>query len=175
MKGIYNTEPLARAFCRRVQEGDLLSRDHFVIPIKEGGKTYGTLSRQFASRYPEVAIPDLSLREARTLSVGDGRTVTFVAYWDESCAYTPNHMSYCAARALRAFSSAASKNMGSIRGDEPFCLSFPLFKGAEKSAQALAHLQWEICQVESSIELIGHVVCEAEVVVRSISVVQPYS
>ena len=159
----------------RVQEGDLLSRDHVVVPVMEGGKTYGTLSRQFEARHPDIPIPNLSWREAKTAWLDKGRTVTFVAYWNDDCGFTPNHMDYCAARGLRAFCTSVAADLDAALGEEPFCLSLPLFKGAEASVQALAHLEWEVRQVEGSLERVGPVLCEAEFVVRNASIVPSVS
>ena len=136
-----------RHFHTRVYEGDILDRQHFVVPIKTRGRSYGAISRAFVKRYPNCALPvlqHLEVSEPFILAKEPLKTVTFVAYWDDTGAYTANNMSVCASRSILKLSKWWLEYHGP--GWEEWTISLPLFKGAEGSVRCLAEIEHEIEQ-----------------------------
>jgi len=173
----YNPKFLLAAFQDRVVEGSLLNKQHMVIPVKEGGKIYGTLSNQFVSMYPTIEIPDVGFREARLCQISkeDKRTVTFVGYWNETSQYTPEHMAIVAGRAMTEFSVECTKLRKEWdMGPAPWLLSMPLFKGAEKSADYVAVIESELTDRYDTLCTAAVIPCDVEIVVRDKARVPDY-
>jgi hypothetical protein len=168
----YDPTQKVREFRGRVREGNLLLAQHIVVPIKEGGLAYGSVSTQFLSLYPGVEIPDLEFRQARTIVLDreHGRTVTFVCFWNDNVKYDANHISICANRAIVSFSTACMMDPErfNIRWlDEDRTLSLPLFKGCEGSPHNVACLEVEICDTQERLDRGVICPCEVEIVVRN--------
>lgn len=163
-----NTQLLVSRFHDRVEEGNLLDRQHIVVPIKTGGRAYGRISQQFVRRFPNFQLPELGFREVEFAVLDDRnhRTVTFVAYWDEEMFYTPNHVALAAGRSMMHFSKKAPRLATEWGLKEPWTLSMPLFKGAEKSLEHVAAYQDELDQCVRALSSSGTIPCEVEVVVR---------
>lgn len=157
-------------FHSRVCEGDILDRQHFVVPIKTKGRSYGAISRAFVKRYPNCALPvlqHLEVSEPLILNKDPLKTVTFVAYWDDTGEYTANNMSICASRSILKLSRWWLKRHGP--GWDEWTISLPLFKGAEGSLRCVAEIEHEIEQasgiVRGNINLQGEP--EVEIVVNA--------
>lgn len=172
-----NPRLLAASFHDHVVEGDLLDRQHIVVPIKTGARIYGSISKQFARRYPHVEIPDLEFRQAEFLTLDEEkhRTVTFVAYWDEEMCYTPDHAAITAGRAMMRFSIESLKLVIQWGEPDPWLLSMPLFKGAEKSVDYIVAIQDELLECRAALMVRGLIPCEVEVVVKDKERVPTYS
>ena len=172
-----NKRLLVAHFHDRVEVGDILERQHIVVPIKTGARIYGAISKQFARRYPHVEIPDLEFRQAQLaiLDNEEHRTVTFVAYWDEEMAYTINHVALCAGRAAIRFSRESPRLAMRWKEDEPWLLSMPLFKGAERSVDYVAAIENELQDSWNALSCSGMIPCDVEVVVRDRARVPSYS
>lgn len=139
-----------RHFHNRVCEGDILDRQHFVVPIKTKGRSYGAISRAFVKRYPNCDLPvlkHLEVSEPLVLQKEPLKTATFVAYWDDTGAYTANNMSLCASRSILKLANWWLEYHGP--GWEEWTISLPLFKGAESSVRCLAEIEHEIEQASS--------------------------
>ena len=168
-RSLLHEQAWIRDFRERVNEDNIFRRKNIVIPIKTNGMSYGALSRQFVSKYPDVRLPDLKFREAKfyTLNESARTTVTFVGYWNDSNKYTEDHVAICAGRAMEAFSKGilgVSSNWG--LSDDPQILSMPLFKGSEKSGRFIAAIESELQERENILCAIGILPCEVEIVVR---------
>jgi hypothetical protein len=149
-----------------VEEGNLLDQQHFVVPIKTGGRAYGRISQQFVRRF-NFQLPELGFREAEfaVLDERNHRTVTFVAYWDEEMSYTVDHVAIAAGRAMRTFTLESIRLSTTWGVPDPWLLSMPLFKGAEKSVEHVAAMEDELSHVYATLANIGMVPCEVEIVV----------
>ena len=137
-------------FHSRVCEGDILDRQHFVVPIKTKGRSYGAISRAFVKRYPNCDLPvlkHLEVSEPFILEKEPLKTVTFIAYWDDTGAYTANNMSVCASRSILKLANWWLEYHGP--GWEEWTISLPLFKGAENSVRNIAQIEHEIEQAHS--------------------------
>lgn len=172
-----NPRVLVASFHDRVVEGDLLDQQHIVVPIKTGARIYGSISKQFARRYPHVEIPDLEFKQAKLLTLDEEkhRTVTFVAYWDEEMRYTTDHVAICAGRAMMRFSLDSPKLATAWGLEDPWLLSMPLFKGAEKSVDYVAAIEDELAECRKALVCRGLLPCEVEIVVHDEARVPSYS
>jgi hypothetical protein len=172
-----NPRLLVADFHDRVEEGDLLERQHIVVPIKTGGRIYGAISRQFNSKYPSVPIPDLAFRQTHFAPFDEDnhRTVTFVAYWSDEMNYTPDHAAIAAGRAMMRFSLESPKLSTRWGEPDPWTLSMPLFKGAEKSTDHIIAMEDELMDTYQALITRGLLPCEVEFVVRDRERVPVYS
>ena len=172
-----NPRVLVSLFHDRVDEGDLLDQQHFVVPIKTGGRIYGAISQQFARRYSSVEIPNLEFRQAElvVLDAEQHRTVTFVACWDDEMEYTVNHVALCAGRVMVHPTFDSPKLATQCRLPDPWLLSMPLFKGSEKSVDHIAAIENELADCYKALSCSGAIPCEVEVVVHDKARVPSYS
>jgi hypothetical protein len=83
----------------RIVVGDLFTYEVPVIPIKTHGQWYGSISRAVAQQ--GVSFPDLALGCAELVVTPTGRTLIFVALWNEENTYTPAHIYNCTAACLK--------------------------------------------------------------------------
>jgi hypothetical protein len=171
------TKALASLFHDRVEEGNLFDRQHLVVPIKTRGRTYGTISQQFVKAFPHIPTPSLEFRHAQFVVIDEGKhlTATFVAYWDDEMRYTPDHAAICAGRAMMRFSLDSLKLVSEWNEPDPWTLSMPLFKGAEKSVDHIASMEDELQETYQALVTRGIIPCEVEVVVLDADRVPAYS
>jgi hypothetical protein len=73
--------------------GDLFDFEHPVIPVKTGGRWYGSLSREAVRR--GGTIPQLTLGQARYVA-----PFIYVALWGDEGGYHPHQMHTCATTVL---------------------------------------------------------------------------
>ena len=144
-----------------------MKKRHMTIPIKEGGKTYGAISTTFARKYPDIKIPEVAFRQAKTILVDKEKsiTATFIGYWSETSPYTAEHIMGCTGRVVRSFGMFVRKNMLKIDCSQGFLLSLPMFKGIEKSEKCAVEVENEIQQLEMSTSNTVHYDVEFEITV----------
>lgn len=113
----------------RVRRGDIFDYKHVVVPIKAGGRAYGSISKQMLAKYP-VALPNVKFGEAVLVKAGD-REFICVGYWTEHNAYTPDSLRTATTAAIKCYSWRATKRDGT--------LAFPVFAGmADKDSMKVA-------------------------------------
>lgn len=92
-----NRELLTRLARERLREGDLFAEPAYVVPIQTRGRAYGSISRAVSAA--GVGIPSLQLTESFT-TTHQGRTIIFVAFWDDGNDYTEEHVARCVMSAV---------------------------------------------------------------------------
>jgi hypothetical protein len=90
-----NIQYYINSFLNRVTVGNRLDKTNMVVPIKAGGRIFGKISKQFASRHPDFEIPKLEFREAKMVRLNETQTVTFAGYREHESEYTKNHLMVC--------------------------------------------------------------------------------
>ena len=133
-------------FRNRIHEGDLLKQQHIVVPIKTEGRSYGRISIGFQELYPDRILPVLDLKRAKTVDIGQGRTVTFICYWSEDSSYSSSHIRFCVTTSMRTFTNYMLEN--GKRYIEDLHLFLPIFKGLEKNRQIALEAEKEMQAVE---------------------------
>ena len=141
-------EKYFKAFTERILQGNILNEQHIVVPIKTEGRSYGRISMGFQNKYPQIKIPTLELRHAKTIDIGKGKTVTFICYWSEDSSYSDTHIKFCVTKSMRTFVEYMRKN-GKFYIDDLF-LFLPIFKGLEKNKEIAIKTEKEMRFVEAS-------------------------
>tara|TARA_Y100001973_G_C5202318_1_gene338793 strand:- start:2929 stop:3456 length:528 start_codon:yes stop_codon:yes gene_type:complete len=154
MSNIY-LEAYFSEFWDRVKEGDIVERDHIVVPIKTGARIYGAIGRKFVTEHPDIEIPDIPFRNAKTVDIGDGKTATFVTYWDDESEYSENHIRTCISRSLRTWvryiAEGAAMRMNTDE-ESTFVLCLPIFKGLERSKDVVINVETELQAIERCLD-----------------------
>ena len=94
-------EKLARD---RLVVGDLFAYDVPVVTIMTKGRAYGRISRAVVEK--GVALPELTLGQARFVATTAGKGHLFLALWSDDNRYTEPHIAGC----VRACVAAASRH-----------------------------------------------------------------
>ena len=94
-------EKLARD---RLVVGDLIAYDVPVITIQTKGRAYGRISRAVVEK--GVALPELTLGQAKFVATTPGKGYVFLALWSDDNRYTEQHIAGC----VRACVAAASRH-----------------------------------------------------------------
>lgn len=121
----------------RPRQGDLFAERAYVVPVKTGGRSYGSISR--AIQKAGVTIPVLPLRQS-VAAIHDGKTIVFMAFWDDDNRYTDSHIALCVASAVVCASRA-----------DVATLAIPLL-GDKDKMQFLGAMEYGVEQAEAELE-----------------------
>jgi hypothetical protein len=92
-----NEEQYAKLGEARLVTGDLFSYENIVIPVKTGGRWYGSISREAVRR--GIPFPHVVLCEAKHVK-HEGKNYVFLGLWDDEVRYSDLHIYRCASSAV---------------------------------------------------------------------------
>ena len=121
-----------------LEVGDLFAADHPVITVKTGGRSYGALSRQAVAR--GIPIPVVERLGQAVVQVHEGKTMIFVALWEDESPYDERLVYACTTAALRA---AQSTGLESV--------SLPLV-GADQALRLVGSMGRAVVELEELFE-----------------------
>jgi len=137
---INGREFYTRAARERIRQGDVFAEPAFVVPVMTRGRAYGSISKAIQAR--GIVIPDLKLRET-AVETYNGKTVIFLAFWDDTTPYSNAHVTACVDHAMGAASNARV----------PF-LAIPLLGGKEWE-KYLSAMEFGVEQAEQTFDVTG--------------------
>ncbi len=121
--------------------GDLFAEDHPVITVKTGGRAYGALSRQAVAR--GIPIPVIEQLGQAVVQVHEGKTMIFVALWEDESPYDDRLVYACTTAAIRAAHEAGLESV-----------SLPLV-GASEALRLVGSMGRAIIELEELFERQG--------------------